>query len=58
VIDSSFVAFEYQCYETLNLSPDLLAYEVAVEVAQATEFVYELIDCISYLVSKNICLCQ
>lgn len=49
VIDSSLVAFEYQRYETLNLSPELLAYEVAVpNVAQATEFVKELIDCISY----------
>jgi hypothetical protein len=49
VIDSSYVAFEYQRYETLNLSPELLAYEVAVpNVAQATEFVHELIDCISY----------
>lgn len=49
LIDSSFITFEYQRYETLNLSPDLLAYEVAVPyVAQATEFVKELIDYISY----------
>ncbi|CAG6022016.1 unnamed protein product [Menidia menidia] len=35
VIDSSYVAFEYQRYETLNLSPELLAYKVAVpNVAQ------------------------
>lgn len=49
VIDSSLVAFEYQSYETLNLSPELLAYEVAVpNIAQATEFVKELIDSIFY----------
>lgn len=49
VIDSCFVAFEYQRYETLQLSPELLVYEVAVpNVAQATECVSELIDCISY----------
>ncbi|CAM4572006.1 unnamed protein product [Leuciscus chuanchicus] len=28
VIDSSYVAFEYRRYETLNLSPELLAYEL------------------------------
>lgn len=49
VIDSSFVAFEHQSYETLNLNQDLLAYEVAVPtLAQATELVHELIDYTSY----------
>jgi len=49
LIDSSFVAFEYQSYETLNLNPDLVAYEVAVPtLAQATELVHELIDHTSY----------
>lgn len=49
LIDSSFIAFEFQRYETLNLSPELLAYEVAVpNAAQATELVKELLDCLSY----------
>ncbi len=49
LIDSSFVAFEYQRYETLNLNQDLLAYEVAVPtLAQATELVHKLIDYTSY----------
>lgn len=49
MINSSFIAFEYQRYETLNLNQDLLAYEVAVPtLAQATELVHELIDYTSY----------
>ncbi|KAL3970579.1 LETM1 and EF-hand domain-containing protein 1, mitochondrial [Sarotherodon galilaeus] len=49
LIDSSFIAFEYQRYETLNLNEDLLAYEVTVPiVAQATELAHELIDYTSY----------
>ncbi|KAL7377556.1 hypothetical protein ABVT39_001233 [Epinephelus coioides] len=49
LIDSSFVAFEYQRYETLNLNQDLLAYEVAVPtLAQAMELVHKLIDHTSY----------
>lgn len=49
IIDSSFGAFEYQRYETLQLSPELLAYEVVVpSVAQAIECLSELMDCISY----------
>lgn len=49
LIDSSVVAFEFQRYETLNFNQELLAYEVAVPIlAQATEFVHELIDYTSY----------
>ena len=45
VIDSSFVAFEYQRYETLSLSPELPTYEVTVpNVAQATELAVNFKD--------------
>lgn len=49
LINSSFIAFEFQRYETLHLNQDFLAYEVAVPIlAQATELVHELIDYTSY----------
>ncbi|XP_062863880.1 uncharacterized protein LOC134325564 [Trichomycterus rosablanca] len=49
LVDSSFVAFEYQRYETLHFDNNLLAYEVAVPaIAQATELVHELLDHTSY----------
>lgn len=61
VTDSSFIAFEYQRYETLFFSSDLLAYEVAAPVlAEATEVAASLLIAphIFLSISKAMCSCQ